>query len=119
LHEECAQLIADYNVRAPVSIHVSHVANKDLRAHTRFVIDQIRNKIYSFIGANSLEPVEYRWAIWIYISVGPVCPVPLAGDNIRNAVPIYIGDDHRMEFGERDAIPIRVIRVAHDDVLAE
>ena len=54
--------------------------------------------------ADAAEPVHNRWGIGLGIPLGPMGPVPLAGDDVVEAVAVDVGHIDRVDLRESDAV---------------
>src|ERR1700689_4067273 len=94
-----AILVAYRDVGQAVAIDIAHPY---LFAHSRVVVDQMGYVLDGPVGmAHELEPVEQRRSIGLRVrAVAPLGPLPLARDDVLEAVAIHVGQVERMQFGE-------------------
>ncbi len=91
--EERPLLVAHDHVGQFVEVHV---ADHDLRANARVVVNQVRHPLDAVALTYELEPVDDRRGVRLGIAVAPVCPEALARDDVGEVVAIDIGQCDRM-----------------------
>ena len=115
-------LVADDDVRKAITIRVRR---DDLRAHTRVVVDLIRDPVHGLVrAARELEPIHDRRRRRFLVATGTVCPEAFAGDDVFQAIAVDVHEIYRVKLREAHAIIVeRRRRVAflrlHDVVLGE
>ncbi len=94
------------------------IGDDHLPSDPRIVVGPVGNPVDAILAADEAEPVDDCAGV-PHRALRVVRPVGFAGDDVLEAVAIDIGQVHRMQFAEDEAIRVLRGAVSHDQVLAE